>query len=300
VVLLTNRVHPTRENTKIQQVRPALHDAVLQRWGLRRRRRPRSETVLSDQFSVLSQRREIRKGVANGGSVREVSLYTLIVRFGCDKCARTTGVALQACSTSCLSLRLPDGWAASGDFADDASLSASVPSPINLINPHPREVSITVSLATPSSLTNRGTSDGRHVLETFRDGGQPYILVSRPNSPPRLLQAAIVAVDSEHDVAILLATPNPFAGNHKVAFLPLAPDPAFRGQSVIALFASSSKAPECSYFRSPQGGRSSGEVLSYESRSLKNPPPRPMSSSSASRNAWPEWLPSFSPSTHAP
>jgi CubicO group peptidase (beta-lactamase class C family) len=30
VVLLTNRVHPTRENTKIQQVRPALHDAVIQ------------------------------------------------------------------------------------------------------------------------------------------------------------------------------------------------------------------------------------------------------------------------------
>jgi CubicO group peptidase (beta-lactamase class C family) len=29
VVLLTNRVHPTRENTKIQQVRPALHDAVM-------------------------------------------------------------------------------------------------------------------------------------------------------------------------------------------------------------------------------------------------------------------------------
>ncbi|HEY2461260.1 MAG TPA: glycoside hydrolase family 3 N-terminal domain-containing protein [Candidatus Acidoferrum sp.] len=29
VVLLTNRVNPTRENTKIQQVRPALHDAVM-------------------------------------------------------------------------------------------------------------------------------------------------------------------------------------------------------------------------------------------------------------------------------
>ena len=34
VVLLTNRVHPTRENTKIQQVRPALHDAVMQTLGL--------------------------------------------------------------------------------------------------------------------------------------------------------------------------------------------------------------------------------------------------------------------------
>jgi CubicO group peptidase (beta-lactamase class C family) len=34
VVLLTNRVHPTRENQKITQIRPALHDAVLQGLGL--------------------------------------------------------------------------------------------------------------------------------------------------------------------------------------------------------------------------------------------------------------------------
>ncbi len=36
VVLLTNRVHPTRENQKIAQVRPALHDAVMQSLGLAR------------------------------------------------------------------------------------------------------------------------------------------------------------------------------------------------------------------------------------------------------------------------
>jgi beta-N-acetylhexosaminidase len=34
VVLLTNRVHPTRENQKIAQVRPALHDAVMQALGV--------------------------------------------------------------------------------------------------------------------------------------------------------------------------------------------------------------------------------------------------------------------------
>ena len=33
VVLLTNRVHPTRDNQKIAQVRPAFHDAVLQALG---------------------------------------------------------------------------------------------------------------------------------------------------------------------------------------------------------------------------------------------------------------------------
>jgi CubicO group peptidase (beta-lactamase class C family) len=40
VVLLTNRVHPTRENRKIQQVRPALHDAVMQALGLATTARP--------------------------------------------------------------------------------------------------------------------------------------------------------------------------------------------------------------------------------------------------------------------
>jgi beta-glucosidase-like glycosyl hydrolase/CubicO group peptidase (beta-lactamase class C family) len=34
VVLLTNRVNPTRANEKIRQVRPALHDAVVESWGL--------------------------------------------------------------------------------------------------------------------------------------------------------------------------------------------------------------------------------------------------------------------------
>src|SRR5262249_20933986 len=34
VVLLTNRVSPTRETEKIQKVRPALHDAVVEALGL--------------------------------------------------------------------------------------------------------------------------------------------------------------------------------------------------------------------------------------------------------------------------
>jgi CubicO group peptidase (beta-lactamase class C family) len=34
VVLLTNRVNPTRANEKIRQVRPALHDAVFEALGL--------------------------------------------------------------------------------------------------------------------------------------------------------------------------------------------------------------------------------------------------------------------------
>jgi serine protease Do len=112
-----------------------------------------------------------------------------------------------------------------------------------------------------------------HVLETFRDGGQPYIIVSRPNSPPQLLRANVIAVDKEHDVAILRATPNPFAGQHKVHFLPLAPDPAVLGQHVIALSLHPQKPQNAQSFQTPQEDRSSGEVLSYESTALEKSAP---------------------------
>jgi hypothetical protein len=38
VVLLTNRVHPTRYNTRIRAFRPLLHDAVMEAIGAARRR----------------------------------------------------------------------------------------------------------------------------------------------------------------------------------------------------------------------------------------------------------------------
>jgi hypothetical protein len=111
-----------------------------------------------------------------------------------------------------------------------------------------------------------------HVLETFRDGGQPYILVSRPNSPPMLVKADLIAADKEHDVAILRATPNPFSGSHKVTFLPLASDPV-RGQPVIALSLHPPKLQNARTFDLPREDRSPGQVLSYESTKLDKSAP---------------------------
>ena len=56
-----------------------------------------------------------------------------------------------------------------------------------------------------------------HVLDTFRDGGQPYVLVRHPDAPPRLLRVHVIAKDLQHDVAVLRATPNPFADKYSVA-----------------------------------------------------------------------------------
>ena len=178
--------------------------------------------------------------------------------------------ALLVCLFGCLAV-----GAASGDFADDASLSAAVCPVVYQLDQSPSSRGYHYSFFGNAFFINEQgyLLTAAHVLETFRDGGQPYILVSRPDSPPRLLQAAIVAVDSEHDVAVLLATPNPFAGNYKVAFLPLSPDPAFRGQPVIALSLHPPKLQNAHTFEVPREDRSSGEVLSYESTQLEKSAP---------------------------
>jgi S1-C subfamily serine protease len=112
-----------------------------------------------------------------------------------------------------------------------------------------------------------------HVLETFRDGGQPYILVNRLNAPPRLLQVTVIAKDAQHDVAILRATPNPFAGKYSVAYLPLATEAAVRGQSVLALSLHPQRLQDAHSFESQREDSSPGTVLSYESTQLEKSAP---------------------------
>jgi hypothetical protein len=112
-----------------------------------------------------------------------------------------------------------------------------------------------------------------HVLETFRDGGQPYILVNRPNSPPKLLQVTVIANDLQHDVAILRATPNPFIGSFTVASLPLAAGPVVRGQSVLALSLHPKRIQDAHSFDSEREDLSPGIVLTFESTQLEESAP---------------------------
>jgi hypothetical protein len=107
-----------------------------------------------------------------------------------------------------------------------------------------------------------------HVLETFRDGGQAYILVNRPEAPSRLLKVAVVAKDAQHDVAILRASPNPFSGNYTVAFVTLSSEPAVRGQAVLALSLHPRKLQDAQSFEAQSEDFSPGTVLSYESTLL--------------------------------
>jgi hypothetical protein len=164
---------------------------------------------------------------------------------------------------------------ASEDHAADASLSAAVCPVVYQLDQTPASRGYRYSFFGNGFFINE---EGylltvAHVLETFRDGGQPYILVSRPDSPPQLLRAEVIAVDKEHDVAILRATPNPFSGKHRVTFLPLAADPAVLGQHVIALSLHPQKPQNAQSFQAPQEDRSSGEVLSYETTELEKSAP---------------------------
>lgn len=112
-----------------------------------------------------------------------------------------------------------------------------------------------------------------HVLETFKNGGQPSILVTRPNSPPQLLPLSVVAADTEHDVAILRATPNPFSMHYSVVSLALASDAAAPGQSVLAISLHPAHLENPQSFQLPVEDRSAGTVLSIEQTQLAKSAP---------------------------
>jgi len=178
--------------------------------------------------------------------------------------------ALLACLLCCLA-----AVASSEDSADGAPASTAVCPIVYQLDQSPSSRGYHYSFFGNGFFINEQgyLLTAAHVLESFRNGGQPYILVSRPNSPARLVKASIIAVDSEHDVAILLAKPNPFTGKHNVTFLPLSPEPASQGQSVLALSLHPPKQQSANTFQVPREDRFSGEVLSYESTQLEKSAP---------------------------
>ncbi len=107
-----------------------------------------------------------------------------------------------------------------------------------------------------------------HVLHSFRNGGEPHILVQRNDAPPVMLRAEVVAVDKEHDVAVLRATPNPFKGNYRVGILPLGEETPARGDGVVvAALRPSRRRPHS--FETELQDRSAARVVDYQSSQLE-------------------------------
>jgi hypothetical protein len=180
-----------------------------------------------------------------------------------------------AMALACVLAWLTVAVAYSAGSADDPSLSSAVCPIVYQLDQSPSSRGYHYSFFGNGFFINEEgyLLTAAHVLENFRDGGQPYILVSRPNSPPQLLKANIIAVDLEHDVAIMRAATNPFASRYKVIFLPLSSEPAATGQSVLALSLHPPKQRSANTFEVPREDRFSGEVLSYETTQLDKSAP---------------------------
>jgi hypothetical protein len=107
-----------------------------------------------------------------------------------------------------------------------------------------------------------------HVLNQLH-GGQPYILLHQSSSEFCIAPATLIAIDREHDVAILRVTPNPFAGNFKVSFLSLSPDRPSTGDSVLSAALLPSKPREAYTLNATIEMRARGEVLDSEFSQLE-------------------------------
>ena len=107
-----------------------------------------------------------------------------------------------------------------------------------------------------------------HVLSDFHDGGQPYLLLRLPDAPPRLVKAEVIAVDSVHDVAVLRAATNPFAGRYRVAYLALTVQASPVGTTVVAGALRPSRLKDPHTFDAPREDYSSAEIMQYTSSAL--------------------------------
>jgi S1-C subfamily serine protease len=108
-----------------------------------------------------------------------------------------------------------------------------------------------------------------HVLHSFRNGGEPHILVQRGEAPPQMLKAEVVLEDREHDVAVLRATPNPFLGTaYRVSTLALDATPVARGESVVVA-ALRPKRRQPHSFETELEDRSAASVIDFQNSVLE-------------------------------
>jgi hypothetical protein len=102
-----------------------------------------------------------------------------------------------------------------------------------------------------------------HVLNQLSDA-PPYVVLRLPMAPPRMLKAAVIAIDRDHDVALLRVTPNPFEGKYQVRFLSLAVERPSTSRDVLAAALRPSRLKDPHTFDAFSEDRPAGHVLAYE------------------------------------
>ncbi|HKV48760.1 MAG TPA: TonB family protein [Candidatus Acidoferrales bacterium] len=102
-----------------------------------------------------------------------------------------------------------------------------------------------------------------HVLSQLA-GGEPFLLLHDNAGQVQFVRAAVVALDSDHDVAVLHAVKNPFAGKYDVSFLPLDSADAKPGEMVRAESFSPSQPRDAFSLDPIRELLSPGQVLRFE------------------------------------
>jgi hypothetical protein len=180
---------------------------------------------------------------------------------------RVTAVSLIAIGLACCS---PAAKIVQGALADDAAFSNAV-CPIGYqLDEFPSSRGYRYLFYGNGFFINKEGHliTAAHVLSQLH-GVKPYVLLRTPAAPPRLVQAVPVIVDAEHDVAVLQATPNPFAGHYRVKFLSLGTSRLPRAQTVLAAALRPSHPNDPQTYDSFLEDRPSGQVLTYQFSQLQ-------------------------------
>ncbi len=103
-----------------------------------------------------------------------------------------------------------------------------------------------------------------HVVSSFRNGGQPYVLVGPKSGAHHLVPAELIAADWAHDVAVLRATPNPISKDWGVHFFPLTTQRPATGKDLLVLSLRPIDQENANSAEAPLADRESGKLLSFE------------------------------------
>jgi outer membrane biosynthesis protein TonB len=144
-------------------------------------------------------------------------------------------VVAQALAAAVCFLCSDTAFPASGRPADDSALSAAICPIVYPVDQIPSQRGYRyLFYGNGFFINDQGYFiTAAHVLGPLH-GGPPFILLRQIAGPPQFVRATLVAMDRDHDVALLRATPNPFDGKHKVRFLALAYDGPVQGHAVLA------------------------------------------------------------------
>ncbi|MGH9573789.1 MAG: TonB family protein [Candidatus Acidiferrales bacterium] len=102
-----------------------------------------------------------------------------------------------------------------------------------------------------------------HVLSQL-SGGQPFLLLHDNAGRVQFMRADVVALDSDHDIAVLHSVKNVFDGKYDVSFLPLDAAEAKPGEMVRAESFSPSRPRDAFSLDPIRELRSPGQVLRFE------------------------------------